>query len=93
MDAVQLSMYSVGQLCEEYLVDKLDEDVIATIKMHKINGSQFLSLEDQQLKELFPLLGERMSVNQVLKGFRKESVATLGDPKVACPQVRYKMCV
>ena len=43
--------------------------MIATIRSHKITGAMFLSLDDEQLKELFPTLGDRMSVKHLLKKF------------------------
>ena len=71
MDTVdELSTYLVDELCNDYLADRVDEDVIATFRKHKISGAMFLSLEDEQLKELFPILGDRMAVKQLLKKIR-----------------------
>ena len=67
--AAEVSKYLVDDLCDEYLAGKVDQDVIATIRSHKITGAMFLSLDDEQLKELFPTLGDRMSVKHLLKKF------------------------
>ena len=67
--AAEVSKYLVDDLCIEYLAGKVDQDVINTIRSHKITGAMFLSLDNEQLKELFPTLGDRMSVKHLLKKF------------------------
>lgn len=46
-----------------YLEDKkFDEDIIQRFSKNKICGSTFLSLTEDDLKELLPVIGERVRV-------------------------------
>ena len=49
MDATVLATYSVAELCEEYLAEQVDTDILETFRKQKITGSVFLDLEEQQL--------------------------------------------
>ena len=90
MDTVdELSTYLVDELCNDYLADRVDEDVIATFRKHKISSAMFLSLEDEQLKELFPILGDRMAVKQLLKKIRVAVPDQNDISKRSFLQVRY----
>ena len=51
-----------------YLEDKnFDEDIVQRFSRNKICGFTFLSLSEDDLKELLPVIGERVRVRQFLK--------------------------
>ena len=51
-----------------YLADKnFDEDIVQKFSKNKICGSTFLNLTEDDLKDLLPVIGERVRVRQLLK--------------------------
>ena len=44
----------------------MSEEVISNIKQHKIDGKIFLQLNEEYLREVAPLLGDRMKLKQVI---------------------------
>lgn len=57
-----------------YLVDKLGEeiggDTLDTFEEQKITGKAFLELDDNDLRELVPLIGERKAVKRLIASFK-----------------------
>ena len=72
MESSIVATYTVAQLCDEFLADRVDEDVISTIRRHKITGDFFLSLDEDQLVELFPIIGDRMAVRKLINEIKRE---------------------
>ena len=85
----KVSKCLVNDLCDEYLAGKVDQDVIATIRSHKITGAMFLSLDNEQLKELFPIVGDQMTVKNLLKKFTVAMQDEDDTSKHSYLQVRY----
>ena len=48
------------------------ESVLESISDHKIDGDAFLQLDDQGLKEIAPLLGDRFKIKRVMKSILDE---------------------
>ena len=44
------------------LKDKVGEESIEELRFQRINGSTFLELTDDDLQELFPLIGEQKAI-------------------------------
>lgn len=61
---------SVDELCDVLSNKGLSEEVVAAIETNKVSGKAFLALTDEHLKEMFPLIGERIAV--------KEQIVALG---------------
>lgn len=54
-----------------------------TLREHDISGRIFVSLTEDDLKDLFPVLGERLSITMVLRQLKKqESIQSNSKPKV-----------
>jgi len=49
------------------------EDIIRTFLDNRISGEAFLSLEEDDLKELVPIMGDRIFVKKLLQQARKTS--------------------
>ena len=45
----------------------LEPEVIDTIKRNRISGASFLELKSEHLKELFPVICDRITVNKILQ--------------------------
>ena len=55
-----------------YLEDKnFDEDIVHRFSKNKICGSTFLNLTEDDLKDLLPVIGERVRVRKLLKEARQ----------------------
>lgn len=63
---------SVNELCD-FLKQELSVEVSESFFMHKIDGETFLQLNDEYLKELVPLLGNRLKVKRILTDALEES--------------------
>lgn len=61
-----VSAFSFDEL-SDYLFDKVSETVLLKLRQEKICGMDFVNLSDGQLKELFPVMGERMLVSRIIK--------------------------
>ena len=59
---------SIDELCD-YLsteITDISEDVLSNFRMHKIDGNLFLQLNEEYLREIAPLVGDRMKLKKVL---------------------------
>ena len=56
-------------------IPTISEDILKKIVEHKIDGEVFLSLNDEYLREIAPLLGDRLKIKRVLTAtFAKVSI-------------------
>ncbi len=84
-----ISSLSVEDLCH-YLVDqKQHADVVSAMQDNRITGNDFLELSKDQLKELFPILGTRMSVARLLSVWtaRTDEQETEAPPRPQQPTI------
>ena len=51
---------------------EVSESVLESISDHKIDGDAFLQLDYQGLKEIAPLLGDRLKIKRVMKSILDE---------------------
>jgi len=51
------------------------EDIVRAFSDNRISGEAFLSLEEEDLKELVPVVGDRIFVKKLLQQARKASEA------------------
>ena len=59
-------------------IPTISEDILKKIVEHKIDGEVFLSLNDEYLREIAPLLGDRLKIKHVLTTtFAKVSTVSL----------------
>ena len=66
--------WSTDELCDMVVAQVDDsERIISTLRENKITGRTFLILEDDDLKELFPVIGDRLELSIMLKNLTKES--------------------
>ena len=57
---------SVEQLCDYLREEDVDEAILINIKKHKIDGSLFVQLSDEYLREIAPLLGDRLQLKNII---------------------------
>ena len=58
----------------------LDEDDIKTFRQNKIDGIAFIELNDEYLRELCPVPGDRMKIKKIVQTF-VEPISSLSTPK------------
>lgn len=56
-----ITAYSADELCD-FLLDRLSERIVLKLREEKITGVDFISLNNDQLKEIFPMMGERLKL-------------------------------
>ncbi len=68
---------SVSEL-KEYLVgclnDKVQEESIAVLERNRVSGETFLELDDEDIREMFPLIGERRAIKRAIEDFKPKQV-------------------
>lgn len=71
--------FSPCQVCT-YLkqeIPTLSQDVLSKLEEHKIDGELFLGLNDEYLKELAPLLGDRLKLKRVINAALQAKVSAV----------------
>ena len=53
----------------------LSEDVLSAIVSHKIDGEAFLELTEEYLREVAPILGDRIKLKKIISGVQLNSSA------------------
>lgn len=77
MTAEEVSQYTVLEL-SEYVNQKIKDTDTATrvtssLDIHKINGLLFLTLDQEELQELIPVIGDRITVKNLIDGIKESS--------------------
>lgn len=76
----EIAKFSVEELYV-FLLDELENDVssesLAIIKSNRINGRIFLELNESDLKEIIPLLGERKAIKNIIDSFKTKDKVVL----------------
>ena len=69
----EILTFSCDQLYEWLLTvlkDEVGDEPIEEVRFQRINGASFLELSDDDLRELFPLIGERKAVQRQINRFK-----------------------
>lgn len=66
----EVEKFSVDELCD-YMYDKVPEPVIWILREQSITGAVLTKLTEEDLKELFPTLGHRLSVAVMLRSLKQ----------------------
>ena len=66
-----LKKYTVGELCDFLEIRGCAEDVVHAVRRNGVNGDVFLELTEEHLKELAPLLGDRIALKKIHSSFCK----------------------
>ena len=72
---LNFSLLSVEELCTQ-LRDKVHESALLILEKESITGAMFKNLTKDDLKDLFPQVGARLSVSMVLRELRQTSETT-----------------
>ena len=62
-----LEYLSVEEFAEHLVEEGIDDEVAKSFEENRISGDVFLKLQDDDLKELVPVIGSRVKVRQLLK--------------------------
>ena len=69
----EISGYSCDQLCDYLRKSAVDENVVVALREQNLSGLDFVELTDDEIKEIFPLLGTRKPAMRCVAPFRKVS--------------------
>ena len=69
----QVKTMSVEEFGDFLQQKNLPEDVISIISDNELTGLDFLSLTDEQIKELFPVMGRRLMILRLIKQAKEVS--------------------
>lgn len=67
--------FSCDQLYEWLLTslkDEVGDEPIEEVRCQRINGAAFLELSEDDIRELFPLIGERKAVQRQINRFKSK---------------------
>ena len=66
--AANFESFSPDEVCDflKEHVPSISDSILQEIKAHKIDGEVFLALNDEYLRELAPLLGDRLKIKHVI---------------------------
>ena len=66
--AVSFETFSPSQVCDYLKLElpTLSQEVLRKLEEHKIDGEVFLGLNDEYLREVAPLLGDRLKIKRVI---------------------------
>lgn len=53
------------------------EDSLDSLERNRISGKRFLLLEEDELRELFPLVGERKAIKNLIDSYRSNAQVNL----------------
>ena len=76
----EILAFSCDQLYEWLLTnvkDEMGDESIEEIRFQRINGKAFLELTDDDLRELFPLIGERKAIQRRISSFKPKVILEL----------------
>lgn len=67
-DAERFELFSPSKVCDfvKEQVPGVSEDVLEKVMDHKIDDEVFLELNDTYLKEIAPLLGDRLKIRRAI---------------------------
>ena len=83
-DKDTVSHFSTDEL-SDYLLDRVSDNLVLKLREQKLCGMDFLNLNADQLKELFPMMGERMLISRIIKELTKEKSGTLQTVRLVPP--------
>ena len=66
----RVAKMSKEELCD-YLDGKgLDPEAVDAVRQNRLSGATFLELSKEHLKELFPVVGDRIAVSKLLESLK-----------------------
>ena len=74
-EIAELDVHELREYLVTHLREEVEQESIGVIETHRVSGKIFLELDDSDLKEMFPRIGERKAVKRLLeKARQKEKV-------------------
>ena len=74
----EVEMFSIEEV-KEFISSQLNgvvqEDSLETLQRNRIAGKAFLQLDDEELRELFPLIGERKAIKNLICSYKPKQVS------------------
>ena len=62
-----LEYLTIDEFAERLVEEGIEDEVVKTFEENRISGAVFLQLQEDDLKELVPVIGDRVKVRQLLR--------------------------
>ena len=72
-EAERVAKMSKEELCDYLNGKTLDPEAVDTVRQNRLSGATFLELSKEHLKELFPVVGDRIAVSKLLESLKVSS--------------------
>lgn len=70
--------FEVGELCDFLSSSgELSEEAVDKFRSNRISGAVFFDLDDADLKELLPILGDRKVVQRIIKSYQPTQTVSI----------------
>lgn len=75
----ELERFTIQEVIE-FLSQKLamdgvvSEESLESLRQNRVAGKAFLALEEEELRELFPLIGERKAIRSIIDSYKPQQV-------------------
>lgn len=75
----ELERFTIQEVIE-FLSHKLamdgvvSEESLESLRQNRVAGKAFLALEEEELRELFPLIGERKAIRSIIDSYKPQQV-------------------
>ena len=75
--AASFDCLSCDEVCKflEERIPSISKEVLERVKAHKIDGEVLAELNDEYLREIAPLLGDRLKIRRAITASLNESVS------------------
>lgn len=67
---------SCADFCDFLLKEGFHEDIVSTFTKNRICGETFFEMTEEDIKELVPIVGDRIRVRKLLNVVRQDQVRT-----------------
>ena len=62
-----LEYLTIDEFAEHLVEEGIEDEVVKTFEENRFSGAVFLQLQEDDLKELVPVIGDRVKVRQLLR--------------------------
>ncbi len=73
----RLNATEVKEFLVDLLHDEVQEESLAVLEDNRVSGKTFFKLDDEDLREIFPLMGERKAIKRTIEEHKPKEVLRL----------------
>ena len=69
-----LGVCELKEFLTDLLLDEIELETLEALERNRVSGKTFLELDDDDLREMFPLIGERKTIKRTIESFKPKEV-------------------